>query len=189
VVYDSRPFQLGPVDLIAHARTDSTSLDLTGDILNIRLRSNASPAELGDAVQRHIGSYLTDSTYADTVSSPVEMAMSLALQPTPILQQVFLEGLEQMDSVSMDVDFKEADRLLTANLDLPYVLYNNIEVDSLRLRVQADKENLRAAFGLISAEAGPLSMGRTYLSGRTEDERLHFDFISYDEEEILFRVG
>src|SRR5690606_22730898 len=89
VVYDSRPFQLGPVDLIAHVGVDSTSLDLTGDILDIRLRSNTSPAELGDAIQRHIGSYLTDSIYEDTVSSPVEMTMSLALQPTPILQQVF----------------------------------------------------------------------------------------------------
>src|SRR5690606_23663234 len=115
--------------------------------------------------------------------------MAMGLQSTPILQQVFLEGLEQMDSISMDVDFREADRLLTASLDLPYVLYNNIEVDSLRLRVKADQENLGAALGLISAEAGPLSMGRTYLSGRTEDQRLHVNLVSFDEEDVLFQVG
>lgn len=189
VVYDRRPFQLGPVDLTAHSRPDTTSLDLTGDILNVRLRSNASIAELNSAIQRHISSYLSDSTYSDTLGSTIEMALTMGLQSTPILQQVFLEGLEQMDSISMDVDFKEVDRSLTASLDLPYVLYNNIEVDSLRLRVSSDQENLRADFGLISAEAGPLSMGRTYLSGRTEGQRLHFDLVSFDEEDILFQIG
>lgn len=194
VVYDRRPFQLGPVELNAQSRGDTTSLDLTGDILNIKLRSNTSIAGLTDAVQQHLNAYLADSTYGDTLGndsleSAVQMTMSLGLQSTPILQQVFLEGLEQMDSISMDVDFKEAERSLTASLDLPYVLYNNIEVDSLRLRVNSDPENLRAAFGLISAEAGPLSMGRTYLSGRTEDQRLHFDLISFDEEEVLFQIG
>lgn len=190
VVYDRRPFQLGPVELTAHAQADTTSLDLTGDILNLRLRSNASPAALSGAVQRHIGSYLsTDSTGADTVASMVEMEMNMALRSTPILQQVFLEGLEQMDSISMEVDFREADRLLTANLDLPYVLYNNIEVDSLRLRVRSDQEYLGAALGMISVEAGPLSMGRTYLSGRTEENHLHVDLVSFEGEDILFQVG
>lgn len=190
VVYDRRPFQLGPVDIIAHVRPDTTSLDLSGDILNIKLRSNTSPAELGTAIQRHISTYLSDSTYAaDSVVHPVEMELDLALRTTPILQQVFLEGLEQLDSVTMEVDFKEQDKLLTANLDLPYVLYNDIEIDSLRLRVNADAENLRAAFGLVSAEAGPVSMGRTYLSGEMMNERLQLDFRSFDGDEILLHLA
>lgn len=99
VVYDRRPFELGPVDIVAHTRPDTTSMDLTGDILNIRLRSNASPGDLNGAVQRHISSYLSDILYVDSISSMVEMEMDLALKATPILQQVFLEGLEQMDSI------------------------------------------------------------------------------------------
>ena len=189
VVYDRRPFQLGPVDLIAHSTPDTSSLDLSGDILNVRLRSNASIAELNSALQRHISFYLSDSNYVDTLASAVEMTMTMGVQSTPILQQVLLEGLEQMDSISMDVDFKEADRSLTASLDLPYVLYNNIEVDSMRLRLRSDQENLRAAFGLISAEAGSLSMGRTYLSGSTEDQSLHFNLTSFDDEDVLFQIG
>ena len=189
VVYDRRPFQLGPVDLIAHARPDTTSVNLDGDIINMRLRSNASIAELNSAIQRHISNYLSDSTVQDTVSSQVEMNMTMSIESTPILQQVFLEGLQQMDSISMEVDFKEADRLLTASLDLPYVLYNDMEIDSLRLRVKGDQENLGAAFGLISLDAGPLSMGRTYLTGRTEDQRFHVNLISFDDEDVLFRIG
>lgn len=189
VVYDRRPFQLGPVDLIAHARPDTTSVNLDGDIVNMRLRSNASIAELSSAIQRHVSAYLSDSTVQDTVSSSVEMNMTMSIESTPILQQVFLAGLQQMDSISMEVDFKEADRLLTASLDLPYVLYNDMEIDSLRLRVKGDQENLRAAFGLISLDAGPLSMGRTYLTGRTEDQRLHVNLISFDDEDVLFRIG
>src|SRR5690606_39226327 len=126
VVYDRRPFQLGPVDLIAHARPDTTSVNLDGDIVNMRLRSNASIAELSSAIQRHVSAYLSDSTVQDTVSSSVEMNMTMSIESAPILQQVFLEGLQQMDSISMEVDYKEAERLLTASLDLPYVLYNNM---------------------------------------------------------------
>ncbi|MEX2593238.1 MAG: translocation/assembly module TamB domain-containing protein [Anditalea sp.] len=189
VVYDRRPFQLGPVDLTARVRNDTTSLDLMGDMLDIRLRSNASPAEFGSAIQRHISTYLSDSIYMDTVARGVEMEMDLALRSTPILQQVFLEGLEQLDSVHMKIDFKEEDKLLTANIDLPYVLYNNIEIDSLKLRMNADEENLQTEFGLLSLVAGPVSMGRTSLLGEVMDERLQLDFISYQEEETLIHVA
>lgn len=189
VVYEKRPFQLGPVDLTAYVRADSTSLDIAGDILNMQLRSNASPTELADAVQSYFSSYLAEAGAGDSVESSVEMKMNLAIKPTPILQEVILEGLTQMDSITMDVDFKESDRLLTAHLDLPYLLYNNIEVDSLSLRLDADADNLEARLGLISVEAGPLSIGRTYWSGTAKDERLHFDMVSYDEEEILLQIG
>lgn len=188
VVYDRRPYALGPVGWTAHVRNDTTSLDLDGDMLHVRLRSNASPSEMGAAVQRHIQRYF-DSTSMDTVVRPVEVEMNLALRSAPILEQVFLEGLEQMDSVSMKIDFKEADTLLTANLDLPHILYNDMEVDSLRLRVRADKSDMAAEFGLLSAVAGPLDLGRTFLSADLKKEHFHIDFKSYDEEELLVHLG
>jgi hypothetical protein len=189
VVYDRRPFQLGPVELTARVRKDTTSLDLMGDMMDIRLRSNAYPSELGSAIQRHISTYLSDSTYMDTVARPVEMEMDLALHSTPILQQVFLEGLEQLDSVHMEVGFNEENHLLTANIDLPYVLYNNMEIDSLKLRLNADEENLQTEFGLLSLVVGPVSMGRTLLVGEVMDQRLQLDFISYEEEETLIHMA
>lgn len=194
VVYERRPFQFGPVGLVAHVREDTSSVDLTGDIIHARLRTNASPTQLTTSLQKHFNSYLSDSSssdfaFIDSLSSPVGMELALSILPTPILQEVLLEGLEQMDSISMKVDYKEAEKSLTASLDLPYLLYNNIEVDSLRFRLESDEENMEGRLGLIGAEAGFLSMGRTYLSGIVKNSILHADLISYDKDDILFQIG
>src|SRR5690606_38895260 len=137
VVYDRRPFQLGPVELSTRVRKDTTSLDLMGDILNLNLRSNSSPGELGDGINRHLRSFLGDTTSIDSLKGAVEMEVDMSITPSPILQQVFLEGLDQLDSGYMEVNFNEKDRFLTASLNIPYVLYNNIEIDSLKFNINA----------------------------------------------------
>lgn len=190
VVYDRRPFQLGPVAINARVRPDTTSLDLSADMVTLNLRSNASPQELGSGINRHLNRYLSDSTYADTVTHEVVMEMDMSITPTPILQQVFLEGLDQLDSGHVAVNFREAERHLTAVLNIPYVLYNNIEVDSLRAHVNAVGDSLSGELGLVAVEAGPVSMGRTWVTGQVEeDQRFHIDLISFDEEDTLMYLG
>src|SRR5690606_31686529 len=44
--------------------------------------------------------------------------------------------------------------------------------------------------GLVAVEAGPVSMGRTVVSGQVEeDKRFHIDLISFDEEDTLMYLG
>jgi translocation and assembly module TamB len=192
VLQNRRLFQLGPFGITARVMEDSTSVDINSEILRGFLRSNSNPEELVAGLQRQFNTYLSEGDYTtslDTIDQPVQMRMQMSVQQTPILTQVFLDGLEQMDSISIEVDFDESLSLFAANVSLPYLLYSDIEIDSLGLRVLGEGNELTFNFGLASLETGPVSMGRTYFDGDVRGDRLFVDFTSYDDEERLVHLS
>jgi len=192
VLQDRRLFQLGAFGMTARVMEDSTSVDIYSEILRGFLRSNSNPEELVAGLQRQFNTYLSEEDFVtslDTVQSPVKMELQMSIQQTPILTQVFLDGLEQMDSIAIDVDFNESESRFAANVSLPYLLYSDIEIDSLGLRVLGEGNDLTFNFGIASLETGPVSMGRTFFDGDVRGDRLFVDFISFDEEERLVHLS
>ncbi|MDO9551804.1 translocation/assembly module TamB [Rhodonellum sp.] len=187
VIIDQRTYPLGALDLVAHVREDSTSVDIKSLMVNGKLRSNTSPQGLSEAIQRHLRQYLDEKD--SVVNGTVEMRLDLVINQAPILNQVLLKGLDQLDSVKLRVDFKASENKLDADLDLPYIKYGAVEIDSLGLRVRSDQEDLNLAFGFLALESSPLSMGRTYFTGELENSRLYFDFNSFDGEEKLMHLA
>ncbi|WP_235893441.1 translocation/assembly module TamB domain-containing protein [Litoribacter populi] len=189
ILQERRLYSLGPFGLTARIMEDSTSVDLSSEMLFTKLRSNSSPEELIAGIQRQFRTYLSDSIYVDTISRPVEMKMEMAFWQTQLLNEVFLPGLEEMDSLFLEVDFNESDNIFSAEMLLPYVNYSDLEIDSIGLRIDGVGDDLRFAFGLVSLETGPVSMGRTFFSGEVEAERLFIDFNSFDGEERLIHLA
>lgn len=192
VLQDRRLFQLGAFGVTARVLEDSTSVDIFSEILRGFMRSNSNPEELVAGLQRQFNTYLSDGdfrTSIDTVQRPVQMDMQLSVQQTPILTQVFLDGLERMDSIAIEVDFNEAESHFAANVSLPYLLYSDIEIDSLGLRVLGEGNDLTFNFGLASLETGPVSMGRTFFDGEVMGDRLFIDFNAFDADERLVHLS
>ncbi|KEO74543.1 translocation/assembly module TamB domain-containing protein [Anditalea andensis] len=192
VLQDRRIFQLGEFGITARIMDDSTRVDINSEILRGHLRSNGSPEELLAGIQRQFNTYLSNEdfqTSIDTISLPIQMDMQLSVQQTPILNEVFLEGLEQMDSIAISVDFNEYESRFIANIALPYLLYSDIEIDSLNFTAQGEGNELTFNFGLASLETGPVSMGRTFFDGEVRGDRLFIDFNSFDEEERLVHLS
>jgi len=192
VLQDRRLFQLGQFGITARVMEDSTSVDINSEILRGFMRSNSNPEELIAGIQRQFETYLSEGDFRaslDTVQRPVQMDMKLSIQQTPILTQVLLDGLEQMDSIAISVDFNEAQSRFAANVSLPYLLYSDIEIDSLGLNVLGEGNELTFNFGLASLETGPVSMGRTFFDGEVMGDRLFIDFTSYDADERLVHLS
>ncbi|WP_246535385.1 translocation/assembly module TamB domain-containing protein [Litoribacter ruber] len=189
ILKERRLYSLGPFGLTARIKEDSTSVDLSSEMLFTKLRSNSSPEELVAGIQRQFRTYLSDSVYTDTIGKPVEMRMEMAFWQTQLLNEVFLPGLEEMDSLFLEVDFNEAENIFAAEMLLPYVNYSNLEIDSIGFRVNGVGDDLRFGFGLVALETGPVSMGRTYFSGEVEGDRLFIDFNSFDGEERLIHLA
>ncbi|MBD8487567.1 translocation/assembly module TamB domain-containing protein [Echinicola sp. CAU 1574] len=194
VVYDERSYPTGHFDLKASVRPDSTSLDISGLMLNGYLRSNASPEQISAGVQRHLQGYLRDSVQVDSLQSdsiltnPVNLDLDLAFKRAPILDQVFIEGLEEMDSVHVSVDFKENEAQLNASVNLPYVQYNDIMLDSLVIDAKGDGRKMNFLLGIGSLDASPLSMGRTVFAANFNNKLLGMKFRSFDVEEQLYSL-
>ncbi len=189
VLYDQRTYPLGPLDLNARIREDSTSISIKSLLLNGFLRSNTSPDSLITAVTQHFKQHLDELDTMGQSLGGITMEMDLLINQAPILNQVLLLGLDQLDSARIQVDFSQpADKLL-ARIDFPYVKYGGTEVDSLGIRIDSSNDDLDLAFGFLALNSGPLAMDRTYFTGILQQSRLYFDFNSFSGEEKSVHIA
>ncbi|MFD2037380.1 translocation/assembly module TamB domain-containing protein [Belliella marina] len=188
MVFEQRNYPVGSLDLKARVRQDSTSLDIKSLLVNGDLRSNTSPQLLGEAINQHLKRYIDKQDSIVNDGGEVHMKLNLTINQAPILNQVFLQGLEKLDTARISVDFDQRNSTLDANVDFPYLKYAGIELDSMGLRLRSDQEELDLAFGFIKLVTGPLSMDRTYFTGELKESRLYFDFNAFDGDERMAHV-
>ena len=189
VVYDNQSYLLGDLDLDAYVRADTTSLSIKNKMIDLQLRSNASPQDFTNAIYRHYESYFSDEIRTDTVENPVELKLRGQINQSPIIKDVFIANLTELDTVDINVDFSEKNRTLVADLELPYINYNGNVIDSLSFNLDSDKENFKFNFGFNALDAGPLAIKKTFLEGSIENKMLNLDFNSYYEDEKLVHVA
>ncbi len=189
IVYDGRSYPIGSFDVQAAISEDSTSVDIESLLLNGHLRSNSSPDELITALGGHFRQHLNEIDSLRAPTGDIIMNLDMAISQAPILNQVLLQGLEQLDSAKIKVDFNQIEDRLVASVDFPYVNYSGTEIDSLGIRINSDNSDLNLAFGFLGLTSGPLLMDRTYFTGELENRRLYFDFNSFDGEEKLVHVA
>ncbi|CAM4211985.1 translocation/assembly module TamB domain-containing protein [Gillisia limnaea] len=189
VVYDDQTYLLGDLDLSAYVRADTTSLNIKNKMIDLQLQSNASPENFTNAIYRHYESYLTDEIRTDTVKNPVELKLRGHINQSPIINDVFIANLTELDTVDINVDFSEKDRTLVAAVELPYINYNGNIIDSLSFNLNSDKENFKFNFGFNALDAGPLAIKKTFLEGSIENKMLNLDFNSYYEDKKLVHVA
>lgn len=187
-VYDQDSYLLGDFGISARIRPDSTAMDIKNQIIDMSLRSNTDPGSFVNALQRHYQSYLTSEESIDTVDNPVNLQFNAEIRENPLLDQIFLTNLQELDTVQIDVDFHERNRSLTGRVELPFINYMGNELDSLSLEVDSDRENLEFILGFDALNAGPIAINRTALEGVVTDNTLFMDFSSFYEEEQLMLI-
>ncbi|MFD2828171.1 translocation/assembly module TamB domain-containing protein [Leeuwenhoekiella polynyae] len=187
-VYDNKAYQLGDLDIAAFVKPDTTSLDISNRILSLDLESNASPKQFLTAVQNHFKRYLDKNPTMDTIADPVLMKIRGSVHQAPILGEVFIPNLRELDTVDIAVDFDEYKRTLTADIELPYINYNGYTIDSLAIKIRSDKENMDFGLGLKELIAGPVDMQNTRLGGRVTNSMMYLDFLSMHDGEKLMHV-
>lgn len=192
-VYENQPYLLGSLKADAFVNPDSTSIDIKNKMVDVVLRSNAGPAEFSDALQRHLQSYLSENNEVnaknDTLSKPVMLELEAKLSQAPIVRDVFLSSLEEMDTIDIQVDFNESERKLNANILLPYINYGGNQVDSLALGLQSNLDNFDVNFNFKNIVAGPLDIKSTSLEGSMQNQTLNLDVNSFFEEERILHFN
>ncbi|WP_186756351.1 translocation/assembly module TamB domain-containing protein [Echinicola salinicaeni] len=194
VVYDEKNYPLGDFKLDALVRPDSTSMDINSLMLNGYARSNSSPEQIITGIQNHFQGYLRDSLMTDSLRGDslnlrdkgVILDADLIFNSSPVLDQVVLQGLDQMDSLTIQLDFNEQEEKLLAQIDLPRMDYNDLVIDSLSIEANGDGQHMAFGLGVRSIKASPLSIGKTNLKGELENKLLRLNFVSFDGDEELY---
>jgi len=188
-VYDNDSYMLGKMDIAAFVGTDTTAVSIDNKIIDLKLRSNASPADFRTALFDHYESYLTEGNRTDTIQDPVNLELRAHINESPLLTEVFFSNLNELDTVAISVDFSEKNRKLNAAVDLPHINYAGNKIDSLSIRLDTDPENFVFGLGFLELTAGPLAIQQTLIEGQIENQNLYLDFSSIHNDKILVNVS
>ncbi|MCH4823082.1 translocation/assembly module TamB [Gramella lutea] len=188
-VYNNQTYLLGSLDASAFVREDTTSVKIKNRILDLDLQSNASPVAFSNAINRHFKRYITEGFTEDSLVNPVNLKLDVRISQSPILNEVFLVNLEELDTIDVNVDFQEAERKMDASVSIPFVNYYNSKIDSLKLEMRSDPKNLNFNFAFNELNSGPLAIKETVIKGEVLDRKLNLDFSSTNEDTLLVHVN
>ncbi len=185
-VLDGRTYPLGEVSLLANLDSSRSSLDIKSEFLTGDFYANGSLDQLTIAINNYIDELMGNE--------PGEPAQSISAQadftfiPIPLIDQVLVSGLEEMDSLKFDFSFQSDSSLLQAHINLAELNYSGIEVDSFRLSADGIGNSLRFNTGFDRLLSGPLDMGQTGFLGNFTDGVLDVGFVSRKEGKTLMQI-
>ncbi|WP_019039299.1 translocation/assembly module TamB domain-containing protein [Psychroflexus tropicus] len=186
VVYDDRPYYLGDVDVSAQVDSTRTKASVTSSFLNGELKANSDIAGITEALQNHFKLYTKDSTSVKTTKTPIDLDLELAFVDVPIISDVFVDGIQQMDSLQVSIHFHEAQDELTSNLNLPYLNYKDNELNGLQLKINSNGKSANFNFGFDKISAGPLEVATTKVEGVFKDQSLNLQLDAFKGDKDFF---
>ncbi|MDT7829379.1 translocation/assembly module TamB domain-containing protein [Pricia sp. S334] len=125
----------------------------------------------------------------DTISGPVTLNLNAGLTTTPILREVFLKGLDRLDTIVVKADFNAATKKLSAGLNVPIAEYGGTAIDSLEVLINGGADNLDFSAGFAGIQTDPIDIKRTIFEGKLKNRRMYLDFSSFDGPDRLIHVG
>ncbi len=189
VVYDNKTYLIGDLNALAHVRKDTTSVSIKNKLVDVLLQSNADPLTFSKALQRHVFSYFyRDEKVPDSITNPVNLKLRGKIIQAPILNEVFLVNVKDLDTVKIAVDFNEAERQLKADITAPHINYSGYELDSLAFSMDTDKDKFIFDLGFNEIKAGPINIKKTIIKGNQANNELSLDFIAFHEEEKMIQI-
>jgi hypothetical protein len=189
-VYNNRTYLLGDLTALAFVDKDTTSVSIKNKILDLNLKSNTDPITFSKAIKRHVSSYFfRDEIALDSTTNFVNLKINGKISESPLLNDVFLISIEDLETIDIAFDFNEKERQLKANITAPHINYSGNKVDSLAFSMTTDKENFNFNLGFKNITAGPLDVPKTIITGNQTNNELSLDVFGFHNDEKIMNIN
>jgi hypothetical protein len=190
VVYNNESYLLGEINSKAYISNDSTSVDIDNQTLSLQLKSNADPQRINKALNRHISSYFyRDEDVPDSLSKPVNINLKAKIAQTPLIKEVLLVNVNDLDTINLSLDFDEKARQLKAFVTAPHINYAGNEIDNLKFEMFTTREDFNFNLGFNNIKAGPIDIPNTSISGLQKNSELSLRLKAIHDDDILINVN
>ncbi|WP_417888020.1 translocation/assembly module TamB domain-containing protein [Zunongwangia sp.] len=188
-VYENKAYLMGDLSFSVHVTPDTTAIRLDNQMVKLTLESNASPVEFSESLNRHFQSYFSETDPSDTIPNPVNLKVKGYITQAPIMSEVFLVNLNELDTLDINIDFREKEHKLDASIKLPYAKYYSASIGGLRLSMNSDTENLDFTAGFQALSAGPLNIKQTQFSGTIDNNLMNLRFNSVYQQDTIVNIA
>ena len=190
-IYEQEAYNFGGFSMKAKSAKDTFNVNIQGNTIESRVRANRSLNEIVPVLQRELEYYLNqpETISTDSIKDNSVLKMNLVVRQTPILSEVFLQKLERMDSISLDLDFDERQHTISADLIAPYIQYQGSSIDSLKLSLNGQNNKLDFLLSWAGVSSGSISVDHTKLEGNINDGLISSRLAITENKNTLLNIG
>ncbi|TVZ16634.1 translocation/assembly module TamB domain-containing protein [Maribacter sp. MAR_2009_72] len=188
-IADNEQYQVATIYLQGHIEDTITDVSIKSGFINGALSSNASPNRITTALKKQLEHYFSQDSTAYTAEDSIEAKLNLAVIPTPILSKVFLNEIQELDSLNIDASFNSRKQLISAQANIPHLSYAGSSVDSLNAYVKGDSLDLKFSAGIADLLYEPIHLKQTYVEGSLKNKELLLDFVSKNDSVQVIHIA
>lgn len=188
LVYNEESFPVSNFIISTNIAKDSTTASVESDLVNFKLNANANPTQISKAINDHISSYFTKNKL-DSIGENTQLNAEFSIRQNPILDQIFLEGLNEFEPINFKVDFAESEKKLNADFSIPFVEYQGSKVQNGKLSLNTAKDDFNLDFKVANVLYNPINIQNINLQGKVVNGVVMLDFSTSDETEKIININ
>ncbi|WP_127846301.1 translocation/assembly module TamB domain-containing protein [Psychroflexus aestuariivivens] len=190
-VYNDQTYYIGDLSTVADIDENESTMSISSNFLNANFDANANLNAISKAIQKHLAHYYKESSNQEKTeenSKSVVFNLKADFYETPVISEVFADGIQKMDTLHTKISFDESKANLSAEMNLPFLNYQDNKVENLNFILSSDESTLDFNFGFDQVEAGPLQIAKTNFEGHFADNTLALDFNAFKDEKQFFHI-
>jgi translocation and assembly module TamB len=171
-----------------HLGADSTAFDLTSDAITLMYHTNIHPDSLITGSRERLMSILKDdSSFVATPGKRIEFAVTLPR--TEWLTEIVVPELEAIELDYFTGTYDSDTDELQVGLHLPQLVYGTIELDELRVDLNARDNALNGTLSVERIDSDSLRIERLSITSTTSGGALTTILRMRDIEDDRYRIG
>lgn len=146
-----------------------------------------------DETAKQLGYFFNNYFSTDTLPIPDEsknqfFSFSVVVKNAPVISEVFVPGLDSFIPGPISGSFNSSESKLSLVVQLPQIIYSGVQIDSLNIVVDSDKEKLNMVAGLNRLSIGSIELARTDVVLSASDNKIMAGIIIASSEKIKLKM-
>jgi translocation and assembly module TamB len=183
-----------PIDSLvvtAIAVPGHSKLTVMSDFISAEYEGNVTIADLPSVVMNHVNRYFElHHVDDDTKMAGSYFNFTIALQKTDLFSDVVLPDLHELSSAIIEGGYTWEDRNLSVLIDIPVIKYGSYELDSLRVKVESNPEQIQYDIRSTRFEMPSMKITAPEIYGTIQRNTISTNLALYNDElETIFAIG
>ena len=174
---ERRAYPLGRVVIQGALSEYKSKMGVRSDFLTGDFSVNGSLANLNQSMGNYFEGLIM-GTAEDFKTADLEAEAAFWFHPTPFIDQLFLAGIDELDTTFIEFGFDSKSNLIRSEILIPHVNYDNAALDTFRLSLKGDSTSLKLESGFKGLLYDPIDMGETRFTATFENQLLEIGFSS-----------
>lgn len=175
--FEKRSFPMGRVVLQTRMSQEISQLKINSDFLSGDFSVNGSIADLTLTIENYFQELIAKEIGNEDLPE-LKANAEFRFHPTPFIDQLLVAGIEELDTVFLNLSFDSRAKKLNSNIFVSKVRYTDVLVDTFRIDLKGDSTALKMEAGFKSMAIGPVDMGETDLALNFDNDVLGIGFVS-----------